>query len=133
MIRSLIFGLFSSFSKILPRKEMTGSKLEEEAKAWRIKTSSYRDKWKQEYIEWSKPENIAARLKQYEEEAPKALERGLKMKEQIRKDLNIPLEDPPLPKELSKEMRGQSESTIRAMLRQESMEYNWKLNIWEKK
>lgn len=59
---------------------------------------------------WSDPEAVAARYKKHEEDAAAALERGKLMANEY--------EDIPIPDPLPKEMRGQSLSTIRAMLRQ---------------
>ncbi len=86
-----------------------------------------------EYEAWVKPENIQKRLEEYLTSAQAAIDAGLKLKEQIRKDLNLPLEDPPLPEPLPDEYKGQSESTIRAMLRQKEMEYDKVIKIWKKK
>lgn len=76
---------------------------------------------RRQYEEWSKPENIALRLEEFVAAAEKARENGEALKKLIRQAQGLPLEDPPLPplEKLPKEMRGQSESTIRAWLRQQ--------------
>jgi hypothetical protein len=61
------------------------------------------------FTDWVKPEAIAARLKEHEEQAEAALERAKAMVGE-RKLL-------PVPDRLPKHMQGQSASTIQAMLR----------------
>ncbi len=67
------------------------------------------------YRAWVTPEAIAERKKRHEEEAAAALEQGMAM----RRAAGLPDEDEPIPEVLPTYMKGQSPSTIRAMLRQE--------------
>ncbi len=72
------------------------------------------------YKHWSSPEEIKKRQEEHEARAGAALARAKLMSDSAREALGIP-EDPPLPdeKDLPAHMRGQSPSTIRAMLRHE--------------
>lgn len=78
------------------------------------------------YAAWSEPQAIEERRIAHMEAAEAALAKGRAMSQHAREALGMPLEDPPLPPEadLPKEMRGQSVSTIRAMLRQQSWTYD---------
>ncbi len=64
------------------------------------------------YKEWSKPENIALRVREHNERALAALEAGRRMS-------GRPIDETPIPpdSELPPHIRGQSVSTIRAYLR----------------
>ncbi len=75
----------------------------------------------EKYTDWVKPEEIAKRWAKHEEGAAAALALAKSESAAAREALGLPAEDPPLPdeKDLPKHMRGQSPSTIRAMLRQE--------------
>lgn len=78
---------------------------------------------KEQYVEWSKPENIETRKLEHTEVSRKSFE-------SIRQAWGIPLEDEPLPENLPAHMKGQPPSTIRAMLRQEK---EWTPEIYSKK
>jgi hypothetical protein len=62
------------------------------------------------FTDWVKPEAIAARLKEHEEQAAAALARAIAM-------IGVPRELLVPPDPLPKHMQGQSASTIQAMLR----------------
>lgn len=79
------------------------------------------------------PEAIADRKALYDATFAAATEAGLQLKKQIRAELGLPDDDPPLPDPLPKEMKGQSESTIRAMLRHENWEWDKTLQVWKQK
>jgi hypothetical protein len=78
-----------------------------------------------QYQAWVEPDAIRERAEEHERNAAAALEKALEMSRYAREQLGMPLEDPPLPppEMLTKEMRGQATSTIRAMLRQENWKY----------
>lgn len=65
--------------------------------------------------DWSKPENITARIKKHEEDAVDALARAMRMKE----ELGIVEEDVVIPDPLPARFKGQQPSTIKALLRHE--------------
>jgi hypothetical protein len=134
MIKKWIIRVLSSFSSpnAGPRHQ-TPEAIIEEQKAWRIKTSAYRDKWSEFYKEWSDPKNIEIRRKEWEAQKEKADSMGKKARENIRRELGIPLEDPPLPDPLPDHLKGQPASTIRAMLRQEKWVFDRMLNQWVEK
>lgn len=92
---------------------------------WLITLSDKTQEKKEFMNEWIKPENIEARRKKHEEEAPKALERAKKMLE----EMDAPIL-PPLPprEEIPEEWRNQPESTIRALIRQKKE--NASLSNW---
>lgn len=121
-IKLLFLRFLFAFAKPLPAARI---KIEEAMVqlAWSIRLSDAKAEKLSAYEAWSKPENIAARRKIEEEEAPKALEAGLKLKAMIRELQGLPLEDPPLPEEatLPLWMRAQSESMVRAYLRHKQM------------
>lgn len=134
-LKLLLFRIMASFSAPI-REEKVSREIrhEERQKSWRITLSDRRQEKLAAYIEWSKPENIAARMEKFKAEEAAAIEAGLKLKASIRQSQGLPLDDPPLPpvEELPKEMRGQAESTIRAMLRQKCWEYDRLLGKWHK-
>lgn len=82
------------------------------------------------YAEWVRPENIAARYAQYEADKEAALEAGKKLRERIRTELGLPLEDLPVPDPLPDRMKGQSPATIQMMLRQEKIWFNKLTGQW---
>ncbi len=90
---------------------------------------------------WSQPEAVEERRIAHEAAAAAALAKGLEMSRHAREALGMPYEDPPLPPRDQipekiyatdgSEMRtkGQSDSTLRAMLRQANWTYDgsgWK-------
>lgn len=82
---------------------------------------------------WVHPKAIAERKERHERDAFAALAMAHEMSSQARKALGLD-EDPPLPdaKDLPPHMRGQSPSTIRAMLRHErSLNMSYKVEIKE--
>ncbi len=79
------------------------------------------------------PEAIAARQAEYHATFEAATKAGLTLKKLIRAELGLPEDDPPLPDPLPSHMKGQAESTIRAMLRQESWIWDKDFNIWKQK
>lgn len=105
---------------------------EEQILRWQIKLTDRSEEKLAAYKEWSNPKNIAERRRIEAEEAPKALARGLALKKAIREAQGLPLEDPPLPPQESLPlwMRGQSESTTRAMLRQQDWVFDKTLGKW---
>ncbi len=124
-IKCLLFYLLSAFSKPVRAIKHLEERREEAVQKVEVHLTD-RSEYKAEFIrEWVKPENVAARIKKLEEEAPAALARAKEMSKAIREQFGLPEEDPPLPPddELPKHMRGQQASTIRAMLRQEGYEF----------
>jgi hypothetical protein len=117
MIKSLVFKFFSAFSSSpTALREDERDALIEAQKNIKLKGSM------QERLaatkEWSKLENIEARLKALEAEAVLAAERGKKFAEEVRKQLG---EDPVIPDPLPEEFIGQQPSTIKAILKQRSL------------
>lgn len=133
-LKSFVFGLFASFSRpIREEVDIEEEGIEETQGSWSINIVDSKQIKKAEYAEWSKPENIELRKKELEERAPAALELAKKMSKEIREFFNLPSDDPLLPENVPEHMKGQSPSTIRAMLRQEDYEYDRKLRLWKKK
>lgn len=85
------------------------------------------------FKEWVLPEEIAKRLAIWQIEAEEAKQKGIELKKAIREAQGLPLDDPELPDPLPKHMQGQSESTIRAMLRQESWVFDKESFKWVQK
>lgn len=85
------------------------------------------------FKEWVLPEEIAKRLAIWQVEAEEAKQKGIELKKAIREAQGLPLDDPELPDPLPKHMQGQSESTIRAMLRQESWAFDKESFKWVQK
>jgi hypothetical protein len=130
-LRILVLKFLASFARpIRGHKDLKEAAHEEKEGAWKI-TLSDRSAIKSAAIkEWSKPENIKARMEELEKEAPKALERGQLLSKKVRTDLQLPIIDPPLPDPLPDRFKGQQESTIRAMLRHEQRKYSEELEKW---
>lgn len=84
-----------------------------------------------QFAAWSDRKAVEERRQEHEKSAAEALERGKLASRQIREQLGLPPEDPPLPplEDLPPGMRAQAPSTIRAMLRQEGWQFQsdgWK-------
>lgn len=107
-IKLFLFFILASFHKSNREKVEAKERQEQVQKAWSIVLSDAKEEKLAATIEWSKPENIAARIKEHEEAAEAALKAAGGRKE---------LEPLPPLDELPAYMRGQSESTIRAMLK----------------
>lgn len=135
MIKALAIRLLSSFYKpsLVDVEKMDDAVRLEQAAKTQIGLSD-RSQIKMEAItEWSKPENIALRLDEFERQSEKAIEAGRQLSIMIRTALGMPLEDPPLPDPLPEHLIGQSESTIRAFLRHEKWEYDKEIAQWKQK
>ncbi len=120
MIKSLIIRFFSAFSK-----PETYGEDEKEAIIHRqqnIKLKGSMQERLRATQEWSKAENIVRRVEEQRVQASGVLERGQRMSKEVRKALDLPEEDPPLPDPLPSEFIGQQPSTIRAILRQRGQE-----------
>jgi hypothetical protein len=66
---------------------------------------------------WSQAEAMAQRLAAHTADSAVSMARGIEMSQKLREQLGLPLEDPPLPDPLPPEFIGQSESFIRAAMR----------------
>lgn len=95
--------------------------------------AEYRARKKANLLFACTPEEIAKRQAEYHETFAKATESGLRLKKKIRAELGLPEDDPPLPDPLPLEMKGQSESTIRAMLRHDKWEWDKTSQKWNQK
>lgn len=136
MIKNWIIRILSSVDQARTAESYKSHQsIIQEQKANIIKLSSYREskEYKQSISDWSKPENIVARIRKFEEEAHACLEKANFMSKHLREYLGLPDEDPPLPDPLPKDMVGQSSSTIRAMLRQQEYEFDKDLKIWKRR
>lgn len=133
-LKYLLFYLLSSFAKA--SKAIKLDKIsEEDVLKVRIDLTDRTEEKNKAYKEWSKPENIAKRIKDHEENAAKALDKALAMANKARKELGLKIQDsllPPIPPmyELTDDMRGQQPSTVRSMLKDKGFEYDWDLKKW---
>lgn len=124
-IKFFLFYLLSAFAK--PSRGASERLQAKEEDILKIKVSDRSEEKKKAYEEWSKAENIAVRLVEYEKAAAAALALGLKFREEC----GIP-PDPPLPplEYLTPEMRRQQPSMIRIMLKAQGWKYDWDNKEW---
>lgn len=118
MFKALIFKFFSSFAR--PCHVEDWDTWDAEKDVYLQKKFNLRGSKAERMAatrEWSKKENIEARLKEFEEKSEEVLERAKRMSQKIRIEMGLPLEDPPLPDSIPEDLKGQPPSTIRAMLR----------------
>lgn len=135
MLKALAIRLLSSFYKpsLVDVEKMDDAvRLEQAAKTQISLTGSAQERH-EKTLAWSKPENIALRLDEFERQSEKAIEAGRQLSREIRTAMGMPLEDPPLPDPLPEHLIGQSESTIRAFLRYEKWEYDKEIAQWKQK
>lgn len=132
MFRSLVLGFLTALSKPLRDKIERADAQVEAAKPGISLTDRSQEKIAA-IKEWSKPENIVLRMKEQEELAPLALEAGKKLAARIKEEFNIPDDIDFDYENVPKHMRGQSPSTIRAMLRHEYYYYDRELKLWSPK
>lgn len=119
MIKTLILKFLSAFAKPSHGEEdlMNLGRWPLEARPEWTKLKGSQQERLEATKEWSKAENIAKRIKEFEEKSAEALELGKKLAQQIREQLGLPSEDPPIPDPLPDDLKGQHPSTIKAILR----------------
>lgn len=112
LLRSLVIKFFAAFARPNREKQVAKeSEHEEKTNGWSVTLSDRTEIKRAAMAEWVKPENIAKRKEENEKAAKESLAflRGVLG---VRDELPVP--DP-----LPLHMRGQSSSTIQAMLRHE--------------